>query len=116
MIDKKILLSIDSDDDDKDYEAFSEFLEDDTKRKKNQTVIEINEIAESLLKEIDRKNKNKTIKSNKLISYILKHCNGKYEEEVLKSYSFEDVRDIYNEIKTQRRSTISKFFHFIFNS
>ena len=32
--DKKIL-SIDSEDDDKDYKAFSEYLEDDTRRKKN---------------------------------------------------------------------------------
>ena len=89
-IDKKIL-SIDSDDDDKDYEAFSEFLENDTKRKKNRTVIEINETAESLLKEIDKKKKNKTILTNKLIPYILKHCNEKYDEEELKSYSFELV-------------------------
>jgi len=113
-IDKNIL-SIDSDDDNKDYAAFSEYLEDDTKRKKNSTAHEIDEIAESLLKEIDRKNKNKAIKSNKLIPYILKHCDGKYDEVELKSYSFEDVQDIYNEIKSKNKPKIIKFFRFIFN-
>jgi uncharacterized protein YfkK (UPF0435 family) len=113
-IDKKIL-SVDFDDDDKNYEAFSEYLEDDTRRKKNLTAYEIQKIADNLIKEIEIKKRNKAIKSDKLIPYILKHCNEKYNKEELKSYSFEDVQDIYKEIKTQRRSTITKIFQFIFN-
>ena len=113
-IDKNIL-SIDSDDDNNDYKAFSEYLEDDTRRRKNLTASEINQVADSLLKEIDKKNKNKTIKSNKLIPYILKRCDGKYGEEELKGYSFEDVQDIYNEIKIEKKPAIIKFFRFIFN-
>ena len=31
------------------------------------------------------------------------------------SYSFEDVQNIYDEIKTGRKSLFTKFFHFIFN-
>lgn len=111
----KNILSIDSDDDDKNYEAFSEYLEADTRRKKNLTAYEIQGIADNLIKEIEIKKRNKAIKSGKLIPYILKYCNEKYNEEELKSYSFEDVRDIYKEIKTQRRSTIVKIFQFIFS-
>jgi hypothetical protein len=114
LLDKNIL-SINSDDDNENYEAFSEYLENDTKRKKNKTVSEIEEMGEIFLKEIDRKNKNNTIKSNKLIPYILKYCDGKYDEEELKSYSFKDVKDIYCEIKIRRKPVIIKFFHFLFN-
>jgi len=111
----KNILSIDSDDDNENYEAFSEYLENDTKRKKNKTVNEIGEMGEVFLKEIDRKNKNNTIKSNKLILYILKNCDGKYDEKELKSYSFKDIKDIYTEIKIQRKPVIIKFFRFLFN-
>ena len=117
MADNKNILSIDSDDDDKSYLAFSEYLEEDTQRKKKKTIHEIDEMGEQLLKEIERKNKNKALKSNKLIPYIIKHCDGKYEKIELMKYSYEDVLDIYNEIKTlkQSQSTITKIFHFIFN-
>ena len=74
-IDKSIL-SIDSDDDDKNYLAFSEYLEDDTRRKRNLTAKEINEVGENLLKEIERKKRNQALKSQKLIPFILKHCDG----------------------------------------
>jgi uncharacterized membrane protein YheB (UPF0754 family) len=113
-IDKNIL-SIDSDDDDKNYKAFSEYLEDDTKRKRNLTAKEINEIGENLLKEIERKKRNEVQKSSKLIPYILKNCDEKYDIDELKGYCYNDVLDIYNELKTQKQSFISKFFHFIFN-
>jgi hypothetical protein len=112
--DKKIL-SIDSEDDNKDYEAFSEYLKEDTKRKKKLTFKEINNIAENLLQEIERKKRNQALKSQKLISYILRHCDEKYNKEELMGYSYNDVQDIYNELKIEKQSFISKFFHFIFN-
>ena len=112
--DKKIL-SIDSEDDDKDYKAFSEYLEDDTRRKKNLNAREIQEIADNLVEEIERKKRNQAIKSQKLIPYILRHCNEKYTKEELLGYSYNDVQDIYNELKIKKQSFISKFFHFIFN-
>jgi hypothetical protein len=111
----KNILSIDSDDDNENYQAFSEYLDEDTKRKKNRTANEFEEIGNNLLKEIERKNKEKKRRATKLIPYILKHCDGKYGEEELNSYSFEDVQDIYNEIKIRKRPAIIKFFHFIFN-
>ena len=112
--DKKIL-SIDSEDDNKDYEAFSEYLKEDTNRKKNLTSKEINDIAENLLQEIERKKRNQTLKSQKLIPYILRHCDEKYTKEELLSYTYNDVQDIYNELKIEKQSFISKIFHFIFN-
>ena len=113
-IDKNIL-SIDFDDDNENYVAFSEYLEDDTKRKKKKTAHEIEEMGNQFLKEIDKKNKNKSLKSNKLIPYILKHCDEKYSKDELKSYSFEDVQNIYKEIKIEKRPVIIKIFHFLFN-
>ena len=113
-VDKNIL-SIDSEDDNKDYEAFSEYLKEDTTRKKNLTSKEINEVAENLLQEIERKKRNQTLKSQKLIPYILKHCDKKYTKEELTGYSYNDVQDIYNEIKSMKQSSIKKFLSFIFN-
>jgi uncharacterized protein YfkK (UPF0435 family) len=111
----KSILSIDSDDDDKDYKAFSEYLEDDTRRKKNLTAREIQQVADNLVKEIERKKRNQALKSQKLIPYILRHCDEKYTEEELKGYTYNDVQDIYNELKVEKQSFFSKIFHFIFN-
>jgi len=112
--DKKIL-SIDSEDDNKDYEVFSEYLKEDTTRKKNLNAREIQEIADILVDEIERKKRNQTLKSQKLIPYILRNCNEKYTKEELMGYSYNDVQDIYNELKIEKQSFISKFLHFIFN-
>lgn len=116
-IDEKIL-SIDSDDDNKDYEAFDEFLQEHTKRNKNKVASEIESMGTQYLKEIERKNKQKELKKTKLIPYIVNHSQGKYDIEdldKLNSYSFEDVQDIYNQVKTENRTRIAKFFHFLFN-
>ena len=114
-LDKKIL-SIDSDDDNKDYEAFKQYLEEDTRRKKKKTASFIDEIGDQCLNEIGSKKKHKLqISYLEYIPYILKYCNEKYTEDDLKSYSFEDIRDIYKEIKAEKRPAIVKFFHFIFN-
>ncbi len=111
----KNILSIDHDDDNENYEAFSEYLKEHTKRTTRQFAFEIERDGDLLLKEIERKSKNKKLKASKLIPYILKNCDGKYSENELNTYSFEDIQDIYNEIKTENRSAIVKFFHFIFN-
>jgi hypothetical protein len=110
----KNILSIDSDDDNENYEAFSEYLEEDTKRKKNRTASEIEQSGDLFLMEIERKNKNRKLRLVKPIQYILKNCDGKYSEYELNTYSFEDVMDIYNEIKAKKRPFIIKFFRFLF--
>jgi hypothetical protein len=115
MSDDKNILSIDYNDDDKDYQSFDAFLQDDTNRKKNKAITEIEQSGELLLKEIDRKKKEKELKAKKLIPYILKNCNYKYDEETLYSYSFEDVKDIYDQIKAEKTPFIVKIFRFLFN-
>ncbi len=114
-LDKKIL-SIDSEDDNKDYGVFNEYLEEDTRRKKNKTASFIEEVGEQCLTEIGSKKKRKLqIAYIDYIPYILEYCDGKYTEDELKSYSFEDIQNIYKEIKAERRPAIVKFFHFLFD-
>ena len=75
-------------------------------------------MGKQYLKEIDKKKKQKELKKNKLIPYIILKSKGKYDTddlEELNSYSFEDVQDIYNQVKAENRSGISKFFYFLFN-
>lgn len=95
--------------------SLNKHLEQNTELKKNITLFEIEEMGEKYLKEIEKKKKNKSFKSKKLIPYILRYCDDKYDEEELQSYSYEDIQDIYEEIKIKRRPAIIKFFHFIFN-
>ena len=114
-IDKNIS-SIDADDDDdKDYLAFCEYLNEDTQRKKKLTAREIQRIADNLVKEIERKKRNQSIKSQKLIPYILRHCDEKYTEKELLGYTYNDVQDIYNELKVEKQSILSNILKFIFN-
>jgi len=98
-----------------DYVSLSKHLKDDTDRKKKQTSEEFEEMGDRYLQEIERKNKNKELKQVRLIPYILKHRGGIHDEAELMSYSFEDVQDIYNEVKKEKKPVIIKFFHFIFN-
>jgi hypothetical protein len=109
------ILSIDSDDDNNDYDAFNKYLEEDTNRKKNKTILEIESMGDMYLKEIELKNAQKDIRKQKLIKYILKHSKLTYSGNVLNSYSFEDIQEIYNELKSQNKSFLTKIFHFIFN-
>ena len=72
-------------------------------------------MGDRYLQEIERKNKNKELKQLKLIPYILKHRGDIHDNDELMSYSFEDVQDIYNEIKANKKPVIVKIFHFLFN-
>lgn len=111
----KNILSIDSDDDDnKDLLAFTEYLEEDTKRKKESTASFINQMGDKFLKEINQKKNLENKQKIKCIKYILKHT-YKYDDEELELYSLKDLQDIYKEVKIQNQSVIIKFFRFIFN-
>ena len=94
--------------------AYNKYLEDDADRRKNKTVQEFEELGSQYLKEIDKKKKRKKVTQSTLIPYILKHAGDIYEEDELKSYTLEDVQDIYNEVKQQKKSGIAKFFNFLF--
>ena len=111
----KKILSIDSDDDNDNYEAFSEYLDNDTERKKVNTANQIEELGEQFIDEIERKRQNQKQISRTLIPYILKKSGNKYTEEELLAYSFDDVKKIYEEVKEENKSFITKFFHFLFN-
>jgi hypothetical protein len=107
----KNILSVDSDDDkDMSYLSLSQYLEDDTERKKNRFAREFQEMGDDYLKEIERKKREKKRKQSKLIPYIIKHRKDLYDEEELFSYSYEDILEIYNEIRTEKRSWIIKLF------
>ena len=113
-LDKKIL-SVDADDDDGvDIKSFTKFIFENTDRTKNSVARQFDEIGQDLLYEIEVKKNEKELKKQKLIKYILKHNRGiVYNDRILKSYSYEDVKKIYNELKG--KSVFRKIFHFIFN-
>jgi hypothetical protein len=113
MIDDKDKLPLD--DDLIDYVSLKKHLKEETNRKKQQLSSEFEEMGGRYLQEIERKNKNRELKQVKLIPYILKHRGDIHDRNELMSYSFEDVQNIYNEIKTEKKPAIIKFFHFIFN-
>lgn len=112
-VDKKIL-SVDADDDDVDYKSFVKYIGEDTDRTKNVIAKDFNLFGDDLLAEIDAKNIQRNIKKQKQIDYILKHGENTYSQHALNSYSFEDVRNIYDELR-EKRSVIKKIIHFIFN-
>lgn len=115
MVDDKNLLSIDADDDDISYLSLTKHLEDDSLRKKNKTASEFEELGGKYLEEIEKKKKKKRLKIKKLIPYILRHHKDIYDKEELLTYSFEDIQDIYNETKIEKKPTLIKFIQFIFN-
>lgn len=98
-----------------DYVSLNKHLKEDTERKKKLISNEFEELGNRYLREIELKNEKKKLKIVKLIPYILKHRGDIYDKDELMSYSFEDVQDIYNEIKIEKKPAIIKFLHFIFN-
>jgi hypothetical protein len=104
-------LSIDHDDDEYNYNEFSQFLEEHTKRQKNKTASEIINMGEDFLSEIDHKKQIKQQEKKPYINYIIKKTN-KYSEKYLLELDYNDVLDIYEEIKYQNRSIFRKFIEF----
>ena len=78
--------------------AYNTYLEESLERSKNKMASEFEKMGGQYLKEIDKKKKRKKLTQIKQIPYILKHSTDIYDEEELKSYSFGDIDDIYNEI------------------
>ena len=113
-LDKKIL-SVDADDDDGvDIRSFTKFVLENTDRTKNSIAKQFDEIGQDLLDEIEVKKTKKEAKKQKLIKYILKHDKDiVYNDRILKSYSYEDIKDIYDELKN--KNVFRRIFHFVFN-
>jgi len=115
MSSKKNLLSFHHDDDNENYETFSEYLQEETNRKKEKTLTEIEQMGESFLREIENKKKQKDREKVKLISYIIKKSGDIYDIQELYTYSFEDVQQVYDETKKKNKPFLKKFFEFLFN-
>jgi hypothetical protein len=98
-----------------DYVSLSKHLKEDTDRKKKRALDEFEAMGERYLEEIEKKKKNKELKQVKLIPFILRHRSDIYSKKELISYCFEDVQNIYDEIKKEKKPFFRKFFHFIFN-
>ncbi len=114
MSDKENILSIDFDDDDKDYLAFSELIENDTKRKKKKMAREIESMGETLVTQIEEKKLKDELKKESLIRHILKRDKS-YSREELEEYDYESIRDIYYETKEKNQPFFKKLFRFLFN-
>ena len=99
---EKEWLSIDADDDDKNYSAFSSFLEHHTARQKDKAAFDILEMGEDLLTEIDEKKTIQDQEKEELIKYIIKKSE-KYSPKILREYDISDVRDIHAEVKYENR-------------
>lgn len=113
MSDEHEILPID--DDLESYVALNKHLKEDTDRKKKLISNEFEEMGGRYLQEIERKKKDKELKTKKLIPYILKHRGEIHNEDELMSYSLEDVQDIYDDVKTEKRPAFIKFLHFVLN-
>jgi len=115
MTKEKDILSIDYDDDNDNYVAFTKYLKDDTERRLNSTFKEIDKMGEDYLKEIEQKKAVKNKEKAKFAKYIVKHSRDIYTFERLMSYEYGDVQQIYVQLKDQRRSPINNFLKFLFN-
>ena len=114
MSEKKNILSIDYDDDNENYGSFLEHLDEDMKRNKNKALSDIEQMGETYLLEIEEKKKRNEPIKDKYIKYILKKTKNRYTEKLLKSYSLDDVRNIYNELKSKNKFTLSNIFKFLY--
>jgi len=106
-------LSINYEDDQKDYEGFDEFLKENTERQKEKTAQEFADMGDYLLKEIDHKKSIKNVAKRKLIKYIMRKTN-KYMEEYLWDLEYNDVNDIFDEVKLENKSFLKKVMEFFF--
>lgn len=107
----KEILSIDFEDDEVGYVPFNQFLENHTKREKNKDVSAIMDTGESLLAEIDHKKGIKDVTKANQIGFIIKKT-GKYSREYLLELDYNDVLDIYKEVKYETRSFWVKLLEF----
>jgi len=102
------------DDDKISYESLNEFIKLDNQNNVNKVVSDIEERGELYLKEIRvKRDKLEVVKLN-MIDFIIENSNS-YDFDELKSYSIDDIRIIYNEVKVSKRSFFSKLFHYLFN-
>lgn len=107
-------ISIDYDDNDDDFIGFIQLIETHTERQKNSFLSEIDRFGDVFIDELERKKKRELELKKEIIPIILKKEPNKYDYNVLLSYSYNDVRDIYNDVKAKRGNIFVRLFKFIF--
>lgn len=110
IINNKDLLEHENNED--DYDSYSEFLKKHTENEKRKAASEIIEMGEDYLAEIEHKKYLKNQKKITLINYILKKTN-KYPKKYLLDLDYDDVYDIYNNVKNENKPFIKKIIDFI---
>lgn len=109
----KDILSIDFDDDDKDFDKFHQFLDEHTTRQKRKAASEIEEMGDQFLSEIDYKKAKENVAKKKLVKYIIKKSD-KYSAEYLMGFEYSDLKDMYVEFKEKNKSFFKKLIDFFF--
>lgn len=108
------IISIDYDDDQKNYDEFSTFLQEHTTRVKNKDANNIFEMGEILLTEINQKKYINEKKKDAMIDYITSKTD-KYFKPYLKELDIKDVEEIYVETKNKNKPFFIKLFEWLFN-
>jgi hypothetical protein len=85
----------------------------DLKKNRDSFLNQIETEGENLLKNIEKKRKQKNLKKKPLIDYIIKHSNN-YDVDNLYEFDYNDVMDIYNDVKYYNRPWWIKMFELFF--
>lgn len=93
-----------------DIGDYLKLLKKNTAREKNLLINEIETIGDSMVNEIQRKNKFNESKKIKCIKYIMKKSPYVYELKELLSYTYEDVKTLYEETKN-KHSVMRNIIH-----
>lgn len=99
--------------DDNNLSDYNKFLENNTNRVKNIQLNQITELGDILLSEIEEKKTKKSREIVPKINYILDKSK-RYSRQYLLDLDFNDVNDIYNEIKFNNRSVWVRFLELFF--
>ncbi len=108
-------LSIDYEDNEKDFDGFLKFIHKHTNQQKKYTAQEIEFMGEKLVKEKTKKEKRQDKQKLKLIDYIVeKQKNTFYDKEDLINYSYHDIIILHKQVKHDNRSAFRKFIELFF--
>lgn len=110
---KNNVISIDHNDDQEDYDGFLKLLQENTERVKNSQANKIFDMGDTLLSEIESKKKIKSKKAVSKINYIVKKSDN-YSKEYLEELDYNDVENIYSEIKYENRGFFVKLLELFY--
>lgn len=108
----KKILSIDNDDDQKEYNYFKDYLEKDTNRKKNTTAKLIHDMGDHFLDEIMKKKEEHEIEKKILSEYIVNKSKSYLCFDKLMTYDIWEIRRIYDQVKYENRNILLKIIEY----